>query len=59
METASDTVEGHRQTVRLPSSVFVRRDGDPVVLEPAKPKTWPEEKSREFIENGAGACAKA
>jgi hypothetical protein len=26
----------------LPATVFVRQDGDSVVLEPAKPKTWPE-----------------
>jgi len=48
METATVTTEGDRQTVRLPKSVhlpptvFVRQDGDAVVLEPAKPKTWPE-----------------
>jgi virulence-associated protein VagC len=48
METATVTVEGDRQTVRLPKSVhlpetvFVRQDGDAVVLEPAKPKSWPE-----------------
>ena len=48
METATVTVEGDRQTVRLPKSVhlpatvFVRQDGDTVVLEPAKPKTWPD-----------------
>jgi virulence-associated protein VagC len=48
METATVTVEGDRQTVRLPrsvhlpSTVFVRQDGESVVLEPAKPKTWPE-----------------
>lgn len=48
METAIVTVEGGRQTVRLPKSVhlptnvFVRQDGESVVLEPAKPKTWPE-----------------
>jgi antitoxin VapB len=48
METATVTVEGDRQTVRLPksvhlpSTVFVRQDGDAVVLEPAKPKSWPE-----------------
>ena len=47
-ETATVTVEGDRQTVRLPRSVhlpatvFVRQDGDAVVLEPAKPKTWPD-----------------
>ena len=48
METATVIVEGDRQTVRLPKSVhlpatvFVRQDGDTVVLEPAKPKTWPK-----------------
>jgi virulence-associated protein VagC len=48
METATVTVEGDRQTVRLPksvhlpSTVFVRQAGDAVVLEPAKPKTWPD-----------------
>ena len=48
METATVTVEGDRQTVHLPksvhlpSTVFVRQDGDAVVLEPAKPKTWAE-----------------
>jgi virulence-associated protein VagC len=46
METATVTSEGDFQTVRLPKSVhlprkvFVRQDGDSVVLEPAKPKTW-------------------
>ena len=48
METADVTLEGDRQTVRLPKSVhlpkvvFVRQDGESVVLEPAKPKTWPQ-----------------
>ena len=48
METATVTLEGHYQTVRLPKSVhlpkdvFVRQDGESVVLEPAKAKTWPE-----------------
>jgi virulence-associated protein VagC len=48
MESATVTVEGDHQTVRLPRSihlpptVFVRQDGDSVVLEPAKAKTWPE-----------------
>jgi len=47
METATVITEGDRQTVRLPksvhlpSTVFVRQDGDAVVLEPAKPRTWP------------------
>lgn len=46
METATVTSEGDFQTVRLPKSVhlptkvFVGQDGDSVVLEPAKPKTW-------------------
>jgi virulence-associated protein VagC len=48
LETATVTVEGDRQTVRLPkgiqlpASVIVRQEGDAVVLEPAGPKTWPE-----------------
>jgi len=48
METATVTVEGNRQTVRLPEgvhlppTVFVRQDGDTVILEPAKPRSWPE-----------------
>jgi tRNA(fMet)-specific endonuclease VapC len=48
METATVTVEGDHQTVRLPksvhlpSTVVVRQDGDTVVLEPVRPKTWPE-----------------
>jgi virulence-associated protein VagC len=48
METATVILEGDCQTVRLPKSVhlpatvFVRQDGDTVVLEPATPKTWPE-----------------
>ncbi|HEX3625989.1 MAG TPA: hypothetical protein VGN23_10645 [Verrucomicrobiae bacterium] len=48
METATVIVEGDRQTVRLPKSihlpeeVFVRQEGESVVLEPAKPKTWPK-----------------
>ena len=48
MEIVNVTVEGDRQTIRLPkgihlpSIVFVRQDGDSVVLEPGKPKTWPE-----------------
>ena len=47
METATVILEGDCQTVRLPKSVhlprnvFVRQDGESVVLEPAKPKTWP------------------
>jgi virulence-associated protein VagC len=48
METATVILEGDRQTVRLPKSVhlpsevFVRQEGEAVVLEPTKPKTWPE-----------------
>lgn len=48
METATVTVERGRQTVRLPKSihlpdkVFVRQEGESVVLEPARPKSWPE-----------------
>ncbi|MBM3835408.1 MAG: hypothetical protein FJ403_19455 [Verrucomicrobia bacterium] len=48
METATITVEGDRQTVRLPQSVhlpptvFVRQDGDAFVLERVKRRTWPE-----------------
>ena len=48
METATVIVEGDRQTVRLPKSihlppeVYVRQEGEAVVLEPARPKAWPE-----------------
>ena len=48
METATVILDGDCQTVRLPKSVhlptnvFVRQDGESVVLEPAKPKSWPE-----------------
>ena len=48
METATVILDGDCQTVRLPKSVhlptnvFVRQDGESVVLEPAKPKNWPE-----------------
>lgn len=48
METATVILEGDCQTVRLPKSVhlpnnvFVRQEGETVVLEPVKPKTWPE-----------------
>lgn len=48
METATVILDGDYQTVRLPKSVhlprnvFVRQDGESVVLEPAKPKTWPD-----------------
>lgn len=48
METATVITEGDRQTVRLPksihplpSTVLVHQHGDSVVLEPAKPDTWP------------------
>jgi virulence-associated protein VagC len=48
METATVIDEGGRQTVRLPKSVhlpaevFVRQEGETVVLEPARAKNWPE-----------------
>ena len=48
METATVTLDGDCQTVRLPkgvhlpASVFVRQEGDTVVLEPAKPNHWPD-----------------
>jgi antitoxin VapB len=49
METATVTCEGDRQTVRLPkgfnlptSTVVVRYEGDAIVLEPLRPKSWPE-----------------
>ena len=49
METATVIFEGVCQTVRLPKgvhlpteTVFVRQEGETVVLEPARPKTWPE-----------------
>ena len=46
METVTVILEGDCQTIRLPRSVhlpanvFVRQDGESVVLEPAKPKAW-------------------
>jgi len=30
------------KSVRLPATLFVRQDGDAVVLEPVKPNAWPE-----------------
>jgi virulence-associated protein VagC len=48
METATVTVEGERQTVRLPKSVhlsatvLVCQAGEAVILDPAKARTWPE-----------------
>jgi virulence-associated protein VagC len=48
METATVILEGDCQMVRLPRSIhlpkniFVRQDGESVVLEPAKSKSWPE-----------------
>ena len=49
METATVTLEGERQTVRLPKgyrlptpTVSVRHDGEAVVLEPLKSNSWPE-----------------
>jgi virulence-associated protein VagC len=47
MQTATVTVEGDHQTVRLPrdchlpSTVAVRRQGEAVILEPIKPAHWP------------------
>ncbi len=47
METAKVIREGDHQTialpksVNLPSTVSVRKEGDAVVLEPLKSKTWP------------------
>ena len=49
METATVTLEGELQTVRLPKgfrlptpTVSVRHEGEAVVLEPVKSKSWPE-----------------
>jgi virulence-associated protein VagC len=49
METAIVVHEGEYQTVRLPkgfhlsaTTVGVRHEGDSIVLEPLKPKAWPE-----------------
>ena len=49
METATVIHEGDYQTVRLPkgfhlstTTVSVRHDGEAIVLEPLKPKRWPE-----------------
>jgi virulence-associated protein VagC len=48
METATVIAEGDCQIVRLPSSVhlppnvLVRQEGESVVLEPTRPKVWPE-----------------
>ena len=48
METATVTQEGECQTVRLPKgfhistpTVSVRHEGEAIVLEPLRPKTWP------------------
>ena len=48
METATVIHEGECQTVRLPKgfhistpTVGVRHEGEAIVLEPLKPKTWP------------------
>jgi virulence-associated protein VagC len=49
METASVILEGGLQIVRLPKSVhlpatvFVRQEGDTVVLEPARLASWPRD----------------
>jgi antitoxin VapB len=49
MDTAAVVYEGECQTVRLPKGfhlptavVGVRHDGEAIVLEPLKPKSWPE-----------------
>ena len=49
MQTANVIDEGEWQTVRLPKgfhistpTVGVRHDGEAIVLEPLKPKTWPD-----------------
>jgi hypothetical protein len=47
METATVNVEGppsrpSAKSVHLPATVFVRQDGDAVVLEPVKLNAWPE-----------------
>jgi len=47
MQTATVTIEGDHQTVRLPrgwhlpSTVGVRRQGEAILLEPLKPAEWP------------------
>jgi virulence-associated protein VagC len=48
METATGISEGETQTVRLPRgchlptpTVQVRQEGDAIVLEPMKLRTWP------------------
>ena len=49
METATVIHEGECQTVRLPKgfhistpTVGVRHEGEAIVLEPMKPKAWPD-----------------
>ena len=49
METATVILENGLQTVRLPKgfhlstpTVSVRHDGEAIVLEPLKAKSWPE-----------------
>ena len=49
METATVIHEGEWQTVRLPkgyhistSTVGVRHEGEAIVLEPMRPKSWPD-----------------
>jgi antitoxin VapB len=49
METATVSHDGEYQTVRLPKgfhlptpTVGVRHEGESIVLEPLKPKAWPE-----------------
>lgn len=48
METATVILDGDCQTVRLPKSVhlaaetvYVRQEGDTVVLEPTRSNAWP------------------
>jgi virulence-associated protein VagC len=49
METANVICEGEFQTVRLPKGfhvstpvVGIRHEGEAIVLEPLRPKAWPE-----------------
>jgi virulence-associated protein VagC len=49
METATVIHEGECQTIRLPRgfgfstpTVSVRHEGEAIVLEPLRPKVWPE-----------------
>jgi virulence-associated protein VagC len=49
METATVINEGECQSVRLPKSIHistptvgVRQEGEAIVLEPMRPRTWPD-----------------